>query len=503
MRVSCPGEAHAAVTGIGQASGMDDNLESLFAPGRNCWRVETAPRFAILMENAAYFSALNSAISKATRSIVLLGWQFDPRTRLDPEGAGGPADEFGHQLRMLVKSRPHLDVRLLIWKSPLLIAASQGFFPQRAHAWFRKRMVEFRLDPPMALGSCHHQKAVIIDDRVAFCGGGDVSVDRWDSHEHQDFDPRRCLPSGLLAPPRHEVMCVMDGPAALALGDLARERWRRATGERTVVQPGEVDPWPEGVEPDFENAAVAVARTEPERRERAAVRENEALHVDAIRRARRLIYLENQYFTSPVIAAALADRLRDPDGPEIVLVTTGGSPSWFDRMTMDTARSEVLFRLEQADEHNRFFAFTPHTAGGRRIIVHAKVSIYDDEIIRIGSTNLNNRSFGFDTECDVAAQPGTEAGREAIRRFRHRTIGHWIGVDGDAFAAAEALAGSVGEAVRRFDGGRMQMLGATPPSGFEQFVAEFQIGDPTSPHDAFRPWRRRAPSQRRRTLPRP
>jgi phosphatidylserine/phosphatidylglycerophosphate/cardiolipin synthase-like enzyme len=482
---------------------MDDNLESLFAPGRNCWRVETAPRFAILMENAAYFSALNSAISKATRSIVLLGWQFDPRTRLDPEGAGGPADEFGHQLRMLVKSRPHLDVRLLIWKSPLLIAASQGFFPQRAHAWFRKRMVEFRLDPPMALGSCHHQKAVIIDDRVAFCGGGDVSVDRWDSHEHQDFDPRRCLPSGLLAPPRHEVMCVMDGPAALALGDLARERWRRATGERTVVQPGEVDPWPEGVEPDFENAAVAVARTEPERRERPAVRENEALHVDAIRRARRLIYLENQYFTSPVIAAALADRLRDPDGPEIVLVTTGGSPSWFDRMTMDTARSEVLFRLEQADEHNRFFAFTPHTAGGRRIIVHAKVSIYDDEIIRIGSTNLNNRSFGFDTECDVAAQPGTEAGREAIRRFRHRTIGHWIGVDGDAFAAAEALAGSVGEAVRRFDGGRMQMLGATPPSGFEQFVAEFQIGDPTSPHDAFRPWRRRAPSQRRRTLPHP
>jgi phosphatidylserine/phosphatidylglycerophosphate/cardiolipin synthase-like enzyme len=270
-----------------------------------------------------------------------------------------------------------------------------------------------------------------------------------------------------------------------------------------VVQPGEVDPWPEGVEPDFENAAVAVARTEPERRERPAVRENEALHVDAIRRARRLIYLENQYFTSPVIAAALADRLRDPDGPEIVLVTTGGSPSWFDRMTMDTARSEVLFRLEQADEHNRFFAFTPHTAGGRRIIVHAKVSIYDDEIIRIGSTNLNNRSFGFDTECDVAAQPGTEAGREAIRRFRHRTIGHWIGVDGDAFAAAEALAGSVGEAVRRFDGGRMQMLGATPPSGFEQFVAEFQIGDPTSPHDAFRPWRRRAPSQRRRTLPHP
>ena len=501
-RVSCEGKARMPPSReSGMPAQMSDDLDDLFEPGRNCWRVETADRFAVLMENGAYFAALNSAIQKATRSIMLLGWQFDPRTRLDPESTEGAADQFGHQLRMLVKSRPDLDVRLLIWKSPILIAASQGFFPQRAHAWFRKRMVEFRLDPPMALGSCHHQKVVLIDDRVAFCGGGDVSVDRWDSSAHEDADPRRCLPSGALAPPRHEVMCVMDGAAAAALGDLARERWRRATGERTVVDPGPIDPWPDGVEPDLLGATVAIARTEPARRERGDVRENEALHLDAIRRARRLIYFENQYFTSPVIASALAERLREPDGPEVVLVTTGGSPSWFDRMTMDTARSEVLFRLEEADAHSRFFAFAPHTAGGNRIIVHAKVSIYDDEILRIGSTNLNNRSFGFDTECDVAVQPGDAAGEAAIRRFRHRTIGHWIGVEGEAFAAAEALSGSVGEAIRRFDSGRMRLLGATPPSRLEQFIAEFQIGDPTSPADAFRPWRRRVRSQRPRAFP--
>jgi len=485
----------------GMPAQMSRDLQDLFDTDRNCWRVETAGRFAVLMENGAYFAALNSAIQKATRSIVLLGWQFDPRMRLDPESVGGVSDQFGHQLRMLVKTRPELDVRLLIWKSPILIAASQGFFPQRAHAWFRKRMVEFRLDPPMALGSCHHQKIVVIDDRIAFCGGGDISVDRWDSDAHEDFDPRRCLPSGALAPPRHEVMCVMDGPAATALGDLVRERWRRATGERTVVQPGDVDPWPDGVEPDMEGAAVAIARTEPARGERSAVRENEALHLDGIRRARRLIYFENQYFTSPLIAAALAERLREPEGPEVVLVTTGSSPSWFDRTTMDTARSEVLYRLEEADVHGRFTAFAPHTAGGKRIIVHAKVSIYDDEVLRIGSTNLNNRSLGFDTECDVAVRPGGEAGVAAIRRFRHRTIGHWIGVEGEAFAAAEALSSSVGEAIQRFDSGRMRLLGATPPSRLEQFIAEFQIGDPTSPADAFRPWRRRVRSQRPRALP--
>lgn len=474
----------------------------LLRPGSNCWRVETADRFAVLMENAAYFEALRSALAKARRSIVILGWQFDPRTRLDPESAHNDHQaQIGHQLRMLVKSNPELDVRLLIWKSPLLIAASQGFYPHKAQGWFRKRMVEFRLDAPGPIGACHHQKAVIIDDAVAFCGGGDISTDRWDSEEHLDGDPRRCQPSGEIPSPRHEVMAVMDGAAARALGDLARERWFRSTWERTVPDHVDTDPWPDGVEADMRDVPVAIARTEPATGGRAEVRENEALHLDAIRGARKLIYFENQYFTSPVLATALAERLAEEDGPEIVLVSTGSSPSWFDRMTMDTARSEVLFRLEQADRHNRFFAFTPYTEGGERIIVHAKVSIYDDAVLRIGSTNLNNRSFGFDTECDVAAEPRDQAGRDAIRAFRHRTIGHWIGIQGAEFAAAEAIAGSVGHAIQQFDTGRMHALGAAPPSRAERIIAEFQLGDPTSTRDAFRPWKRRTRSHR--TLPPP
>lgn len=56
----------------------DTSPDSLLAAGRTVWRVEKADRFAILMENETYFDALASAISKAQRSIVLLGWQFDP-----------------------------------------------------------------------------------------------------------------------------------------------------------------------------------------------------------------------------------------------------------------------------------------------------------------------------------------------------------------------------------------------------------------------------------------
>jgi phosphatidylserine/phosphatidylglycerophosphate/cardiolipin synthase-like enzyme len=228
------------------------------------------------------------------------------------------------------------------------------------------------------------------------------------------------------------------------------------------------------------------------------VRENEALHLESIRRAKRLIYLENQYFTSPVIAAALAERLAEPDGPEIVLVSTGRSPSWFDGLTMDTARAEVLYRLEQADRYNRFFAFSPRTLEGERIIVHAKMSIIDDRLLRIGSTNLNNRSQGLDTECDVAAEPTTETGREVVRRFRQRSIGHFIGVSGEDFAQAEAIMGSVGQAVLTFGSDRMTLLGSTPPSAVERMIAEWQLGDPASSMDAWRPWKRLNRSHRPR-----
>ncbi len=461
-------------------------------PGDNCWRVRRAGRFAVLMENAAYFDALASALSKARRSVVVLGWQFDPRTRLNPETRPGDRQaEIGHLLRMMIKQNPELDVRLLIWKSPLLIAASQGFFPQRAQRWFRRRTVDFRLDNPGPLGACHHQKVVIVDDAVAFCGGGDIATDRWDSEEHLDGDPRRCTPSGAICPPRHEVMCVMDGPAARALSDLARRRWFRATREAVLPIRADHDPWPDGVEADLTDVEVGVARTDPAWGRRPLVRENLSLHLDAIRRARRLIYLENQYVTSPVIAQALAERLREPDGPEVVIVSTAESPSWFDRLTMDTARAEVLRRLEAADLHDRFTAFCPRTEEGERIIVHSKVSIIDDELVRIGSTNLNNRSQGFDSECDVAAVAATDEGRAFARRLRRRLIAHFLGMGTEAYAAAEDLSPSVGRAILSFGGDRMIRLGVQAPRRLDRIMAEWQFGDPHGSDDAWWPWMRR------------
>lgn len=463
----------------------------LLKPGLTCWRTARADRVALLVENSAYFSAVKEALAKAERSIQLLGWQFDPRTRLDPlcEDETGPEGEVGHILRRLVRERPELDVRLLIWKSPLPIAVSQGLYPQKALRWFRRRTVDLRLEAPWAIGSCHHQKVLVIDDRLAFCGGGDISIDRWDSTEHLDEDVRRCTPAGIICQPRHEVMMMVDGEAAQALGDLFRDRWRRATDERLKPDPGPSDPWPQSVPADMTDAEVGICRTQTSTRRRAAVRENEALHLESIERARHLIYLENQYFTSPLIATAIAQRLEEPDGPEVVIVSTGKSPSWFDQATMDGARAAVLRTLRQADAFGRLSAWRPRTAGGQNIIVHSKVSIIDDRLLRVGSSNLNNRSCGFDTECDVAVE--RETADPFIKTFRQKLIAHFLGVDADTYADVEAVSRSVGQAIADLNEGRMARLTDDEPGWWGRFIAEYQLGDPAGRSDAWRPWRRK------------
>lgn len=468
---------------------------SLLIPGETCWRVARARRVSVLVDTEAYFNALARALPTARRQILILGWGFDPRARLAPDGSDGPADpdEIGRILLRLSTDRPELDIRLLIWRSALPVAASQEFFPHRARRWFAGTRISFHLDDQVPLGACHHQKAVIIDDRLAFCGGGDIGVDRWDTPAHLDDEPRRIMPDQDCHAPRHEVMAAVDGEAAQALGDLFRARWRTGTGE-TLTPPPEAggDPWPDGLPFQFEETPVAIGRTAPAWRGQARVNELERLTLACIAQAREALYLENQYFTSPLVTEALARRLGEPDGPEIVLITTGHSPSWFDRMTMDHARGAMVWRLRAADTYGRFRALSPATRGGGTIIVHAKTTIVDDRLVRVGSANLNNRSFGFDTELELAVDCDGESARLQARVLRDRLVGHFLGYTGEAVARARADHGGLVAAIDALNReGRLVPVDPRRGGPMQELIAAYHIGDPTGVDDAWRPGRRR------------
>jgi len=473
----------------------DPEAMSILTPGDTCWRREHASRAAFLVDTEAYFNALAEILPKAQKSIYLLGWGFDPRTRLAPDGFDGPddPDEIGRILVELSRRRPELDIRLLIWKSALPISASQNFFPHRGRRWFRGTTVQLRLDESVPLGACHHQKVLVVDDAVAICGGGDISVDRWDTAGHLDDDERRIMPDQDYHPPRHEVMMMVDGAAASALGDLFRARWRRSADEVVPKSTSSsIDPWPTRVPAHMHDVQVAIARTEPSWKRDEMVEEIRRLTLTSIFEAKDIIYLENQYFTSPIYAEALAARLAEPDGPEVVLVSTGYSPSWFDQLTMDRARNNMLWRLRAADVFGRLHTYWPVTRSGQEVIVHSKVTIIDDRLARVGSANLNNRSGGFDTECELAVEAQNDDDRRAISALRDRLVGHYMGCTGDAVAKARQERGGLGAAISALNHDRrLRPLGPREMTTLGNMIATFHIGDPADVADSWRIFRRR------------
>lgn len=411
--------------------------------GLTCWRVERASRLAPIVDAASYFKLIRAALMRAQHSVLFIGWEFDTRIKLDPDNTiPGLPDRLGPFLSALVERRPELCVRVLQWNLGLVGTLVRGTTPLFLLNWMASKRFQFRLDNAHPTGAAHHQKIVVIDDALAFCGGIDMTDDRWDTSDHDDHDPRRVRPSGRAYGAFHDATMAVDGSAAAALGSLARERWRRATKEQIEPPPAStLDPWPQELVPLLCDVDVAIARTEPEYEGRQSIKEIEALHLAAIASARRTIYFEGQYLAARCIGEALAARLREPDGPEIVVINPLQARGWVEERAMGAARERLLAHLRDSDHYSRFRIYRPVTTKGAPIYVHAKVLVVDGRLLRIGSANLNNRSMGFDTECDLAVEAApwdseTESMSRAITAFRNGLVAEHLEIDVETLAEA-------------------------------------------------------------------
>ena len=288
---------------------------------------------------------------------------------------------------------------------------------------------------------------------------------------------------------------LVDGAAARALGTLARDRWRRATGEilPSASRSRIADPWPEHVSSDAHNVPVGISRTMPQWQDDPEIREIETAYLDGIRAAHRVLYFENQYFASPLIGDALAERLAEENGPEIIIITGKHAPSFFDRIAMDPQRDALVRRLRAADPYGRFQAYAPYTSGGRPILVPSKVMIADDRLVRIGSSNLADRSFGFDTECDLIVEITNCSDQVSITQLRDQLVSHFLGIGpGELRRAVAEKAGFV-PAIESLDGHprRLRPIFPSRPKFPRSLIARFHLGDPAGAQQAWRPWRRR------------
>ena len=295
-----------------------------------------------LVHGSAYFADLHERLQATEPGDLVLftDWQGDADERLTGEPGSevlevlGSADERG------------VDVRGLVWRSHL---DQTGFFAsENRHLGERlqQRGAEVLLDMRVRAGGSHHQKFVVIRHRddpsrdVAWIGGIDLAHNRRDDAEHRG-DPQ----SQPLAdeygdrPPWHDVQVRVQGPAVHAVETVFRERWEdptplsRSPLRQWADRLRRLDTSPDPLPPQSPPPPVAgshrvqLLRTYPNLRHgrdypfaRGGERSVARGYTKAVRQARRLVYVEDQYFWGDDVAGTFLPALREHPGLRLVVV---------------------------------------------------------------------------------------------------------------------------------------------------------------------------------------
>jgi phosphatidylserine/phosphatidylglycerophosphate/cardiolipin synthase-like enzyme len=352
----------------------------------------------VLVDGAEALPAIAEELRRATSHIHVAGWYFSPAFELE---RNGDSVALRHLLAELAE---RVDVRVLVWAgAPLpLFRPSRGDVRKMSEQLREGSRVEVALDARERPMHCHHEKTIVIDDRVAFVGGIDLTTsdgDRFDSSHH----PARAKVGW------HDAATRIEGPAVADVADHFCMRWHETTGEEL--------PRPEPPPPAGE-VEVQLVRTVPEKIYTSVPKGEFGIlesYVRAFRAAREFIYLENQFLWSPEIAAILVEKIAHPPTPDFrVLALLPARPN----SGADDTRG-VLGELLEADaDHGRVFASTLYARSGSRadaIYVHAKVAIIDDAWLTIGSANLNEHSLFNDTEMNVVTHDAALARATRLR----------------------------------------------------------------------------------------
>jgi phosphatidylserine/phosphatidylglycerophosphate/cardiolipin synthase-like enzyme len=471
-------------------TGSEGRSDLLLCPGRNCRLLSRFNRLAFLIDGQAYFEALIAALPKAERRIVIVGWDFDARTPLRPYVAPDrpESDEvipLGRLLRNLVEARPELDIHVLIWRNSIFYGSNPLPMSLLGSEWWQHPRIRFRLDDHHPVGASHHQKLVIVDDQIAFLGGMDLTQGRWDDPSHAPDQPARVDTFGKPYPPVHDIQIAVDGDAAAAVAAIAADRWRYATGETLAPISVDADPWPDTVAPALRNQTIAVARTQPPHGEQPEVREIEALNAAFLDAANDYIYIETQYFSLPFVADILMRHLQRPDGPEIILIVTKKSSGMIEQYVMAENRDRLFTLLRGSDPFGRLRMYFPVSCPEPmcEIKIHSKLFIVDDRLVKAGSSNVNARSMGLDTECDLAYVAEDEDSRQTVRGLRDILLAEHLGVAPELFARTLERAGSLIAAVEALNRGNRRLV----PYIVEDRATEVSLTPGTSILDPSQP----------------
>jgi phosphatidylserine/phosphatidylglycerophosphate/cardiolipin synthase-like enzyme len=450
------------------------NPSSRLYSGRPVQAWATGNRVRPLVDGATYFRRLCEELraTGAGDRVFFVDWRGDPDERL-----AGPGTAVMVELARAASAGA--EVFGLVWRSHLdrfRFSEAENRNLAEALQAIRARVL---LDMRVRRGGSHHQKFLVVrhpedpSKDVAFVGGTDLGHSRNDDARHLgDPQPQPMSARYGPTPPWHDAMLEIRGPAVADVECCFRERWDDPTALRHAR------PWlwamdrlrglredarglPEPLPPPAAAGTdtVQLLRTYPFQKpaypfaphgERTV-----ALgYAKALRRAERLVYVEDQYLWSREVAGVFADALRRRRSLRLVAVV----PRYQDcdgrvqEPAQESAHAEAVEALREAGG-DRVHLFDLENEDGTPIYVHAKVCVVDDLWVAVGSANLNRRSWTHDSE--LAAAVVSEAPGESLaRRLRLQLWAEHLGRAPGRHAGLDDLdtaPGILDEAAARLD----------------------------------------------------
>ncbi len=445
-----------------------------------------------LIHGATYFDRLVDEVDAlgAGDHLFFTDWRGDPDEKLRDEGPT-IRDLFWRAAERGVV------VKGLVWRSHLDKCQDSEEENEHLGEAIEEAGGEVLLDQRVRFGGSHHQKLVVLRHPaepardVAFAGGIDLCHSRRDDASHRG-DPQAVQMSKRYGdrPPWHDVQLELRGPVVGALDHTFRERWNDPAPLDTLspiawiedklrgadLKPGELPEQPPDP-PVCGSHAVQVLRTYPDAHfeydfaphgERSVARG----YSKAVRRARRLIYLEDQYLWSKRVARLFARALEE--NPELHLVAV--VPRYPDVDGALALPPNMVGRRQAIDackeaSPERVHIFDVENHQGTPVYVHAKVCVIDDTWASVGSDNFNRRSWTHDSElsCAVLDENGEFARDLRLRLMRE----HLDRDDDDGLADPEAAVREMVAAAEALEGWYASgCAGRRPPGRLRPHKAE-------------------------------
>ena len=405
-------------------------MKRIIRPGINCMGIYGVQKTGLIIDGHDYYRAFYEAANRAKRYIFLAGWQFDSDVRLlRGKAAEGEGDtRLLPFLNRLCEKKPELNIYILAWDFAEIYMIDREWFQEWVFNWTTNKRVHFRFDDRHAVGASHHEKFAVIDGAIAFLGGMDICANRWDDRRHLADNPNRKNPKDELYVPYHDTQSYHVGSIAQELANLFKARWENSGGGvlDLTTYDGEYSPEIRLTLP-IEAGEVAISRTRAKTivPHQDSVHEIRNLYIDALGAADKLIYVENQYFSSEAVYRALMNRLRAKDRSklQIVLILPNRLHTITEAITLGLVQVKILKSLKDVASNEGhtigiYYSLAEPFNKEIHVYIHSKLLIVDDRFLTMGSANLSNRSMGLDTELNVSWEAYSEEHEGAIQSIR-------------------------------------------------------------------------------------